>query len=94
MASTITLKRRITSIKNTRQITKAMELVSASKLRRAQEYALRSRAYRDLAYDLLARLNAMPRPECVETSLALTEAPLANTGRYDSLRGAVEANHA
>lgn len=60
MASTITLKRRITSIKNTRQITKAMELVSASKLRRAQEYALRSRAYHDLAYDLLARLNAMP----------------------------------
>lgn len=60
MASTITLKRRITSIKNTRQITKAMELVSASKLRRAQEYALRSRAYHDLAYELLIRLNAMP----------------------------------
>ncbi len=63
MASTIILKRRITSIKNTRQITKAMELVSASKLRRAQEYALRSRAYRDLAYDLLARLNTMPEVE-------------------------------
>jgi F-type H+-transporting ATPase subunit gamma len=55
----ITLKRRITSIKGTRQITKAMELVSASKLRRAQEYARRSRDYRDLAYDLLRRLNAM-----------------------------------
>jgi F-type H+-transporting ATPase subunit gamma len=60
MASTITLKRRITSIKNTRQITKAMELVSASKLRRAQEYALRSRAYHDLALELLVRLNAIP----------------------------------
>ncbi len=59
MASTITLKRRISSIKNTRQITKAMELVSASKLRRAQEYAMRSRAYRELAYELLAKLNAM-----------------------------------
>lgn len=58
MASTITLKRRITSIKNTRQITKAMQLVSASKMKRAQEYAFRSRAYRDMAYDLLARLNA------------------------------------
>ena len=58
MASTITLKRRITSIKNTRQITKAMQLVSASKMRRAQEYAFRSRAYRDLAYSLLQRLNA------------------------------------
>lgn len=59
MASTITLKRRITSIKGTRQITKAMELVSASKLRRAQEQAQLSRDYRDLAYDLLKRLNAM-----------------------------------
>ncbi len=56
MASTIVLKRKITSIKGTRQITKAMELVSASKLRRAQEQALASRPYRDMAYDLLARL--------------------------------------
>lgn len=60
MASTITLKRRITSIKNTRQITKAMELVSASKLRRAQEYATASRAYGELANDLLARLASIP----------------------------------
>lgn len=63
MASTITLKRRITSIRNTRQITKAMELVSASKLRRAQDYAKRSRDYRDLAYDLLKKLNAMSEVE-------------------------------
>lgn len=60
MASTIVLKRRINSIKNTRQITKAMELVSASKLRRAQEYALKSRAYRDLANEMLAKLSTMP----------------------------------
>jgi len=59
MASTIALKRRITSIKGTRQITKAMELVSASKLRRAQEQALASRPYRELAYELLQRMNAM-----------------------------------
>lgn len=59
MASTIILKRRISSIKGTRQITKAMQLVSASKLRRAQEYAQKSREYRDLAYDLLRKLNAM-----------------------------------
>ena len=63
MASTITLKRRITSIRGTRQITKAMELVSASKLRRAQDYAQRSRDYRDLAYDLLRRLNAISEVE-------------------------------
>jgi F-type H+-transporting ATPase subunit gamma len=63
VASTITLKRQINSIKNTRQITKAMELVSASKLRRAQEYAQKSRDYRDLANSLLARLSSMPDVE-------------------------------
>ena len=57
MANTIVLKRRISSIKSTKQITKAMELVSASKMRRAQERALKSRAYQTLAYDLLARLS-------------------------------------
>jgi F-type H+-transporting ATPase subunit gamma len=40
-----------------------MELVSASKLRRAQEYASASRDYRDLAYDLLKRLNTMVEVE-------------------------------
>lgn len=63
MASTIALKRRITSIKNTRQITKAMQLVSASKLRRAQEYAQASRAYADLANELLARLSGISEVE-------------------------------
>lgn len=63
MASTIILKRRISSIKNTRQITKAMQLVSASKLRRAQEYAQRSRAYSDLANDLLIRLGGIAEVE-------------------------------
>jgi F-type H+-transporting ATPase subunit gamma len=58
VASTIVLKGRIKSIKNTRQITKAMQLVSASKMRRAQDYAFRSRAYRDMALSLLQRLNA------------------------------------
>ena len=63
MASTIILKRRIKSISGTRQITKAMELVSASKLRRAQEYAQRSRDYRNLAYDILKRLNSISEVE-------------------------------
>lgn len=63
MASTIALKRKITSIRGTRQITKAMQLVSASKLRRAQEYAQKSRDYQDLAYDLLKRLNAISEVE-------------------------------
>jgi len=56
MAKLVTLKHRITSIKSTRQITKAMQLVAASKLRRAQIAAFASRDYRDIAYSLLARL--------------------------------------
>jgi F-type H+-transporting ATPase subunit gamma len=57
MPSTIVLKRRINSIRSTRQITKAMELVSASKLRRAQALALASRDYQQLAYEFLVRLS-------------------------------------
>lgn len=63
MASTTALKRRISSIRGTSKITKAMQLVSASKLRRAQEYAQKSRDYRDMAYDLLRRLNAIGEVE-------------------------------
>ena len=46
--------------------------------------------------NVLARLNAAPVPESVESSLHLREVPLANTGRYDSLRGdaMAEVNHA
>lgn len=59
MANTTALKRRITSVKNTKQITKAMELVSASKMRRAQEHAARSRDFRRMAVDLLNRLSEL-----------------------------------
>jgi F-type H+-transporting ATPase subunit gamma len=45
MASILDLRRRIRSVKNTRQITKAMKMISAAKLRRAQERALASRPY-------------------------------------------------
>ncbi len=57
MASTQQLKRRIGSVKNTKQITKAMELVAASKMRKATEAAHRGRAYREAAHDMLVRLN-------------------------------------
>lgn len=57
MANTITLKRRINSVKNTKQITKAMELVAASKMRRAQDRAKSGRSYREYAHSLLTRLS-------------------------------------
>jgi transposase len=44
--------------------------------------------------NVLARLNAKPQPDRVETSLELAEAPEANTVRYDSLRTPAEAHHA
>jgi len=53
MASTQQLKARIKSVKNTKQITKAMELVAASKMRRAQEATLASRAYTLTALSLI-----------------------------------------
>lgn len=59
MANTQALRRRITSVKNTKQITKAMELVAASKMRRAQEAALKTRAYRNTAREILARLQKL-----------------------------------
>lgn len=56
MASTQQLKSRIRSVKSTRQITKAMELVSASKMRRAQDSARASSTYAQLAHELLTHL--------------------------------------
>ena len=44
--------------------------------------------------NVVARLIAAPVPDSVETTLQLTQAPLANTSRYDSLRGEVEVSHA
>lgn len=59
MASTQQIKRRIRTVKNTKQITKAMELVAASKMRRAQEATLRSRAYRNTAREILTKISEL-----------------------------------
>ncbi len=54
MANVRDIRRRIRSVKNTRQITKAMKMVAAAKLRRAQERALASRAYAKMLANVLA----------------------------------------
>lgn len=59
MASTQQIKARIGTVKNTKQITKAMELVSASKMRRAQEATLASRDYTRTARQILTRLREL-----------------------------------
>ncbi len=56
MASTQVLKSRIRSVKSTRQITKAMQLVAASKMRRAQEATKASAPYAEAARELLTAL--------------------------------------
>ncbi len=56
MPSLIDLRRRIRSVKNMQQITKAMKMVSAAKLRRAQEHALGSRPYAEMMGRVLANV--------------------------------------
>ncbi len=56
MANVLDLRRRIRSVKNMRQITKAMKMVSAAKLRRAQERALAARPYAKMITSVLESL--------------------------------------
>jgi F-type H+-transporting ATPase subunit gamma len=56
MPSLIDLRRRIRSVKNTQQITKAMKVVSAAKLRRAQERVLSARPYAQIIRRMLVNV--------------------------------------
>jgi F-type H+-transporting ATPase subunit gamma len=56
VASTRDIRRRIKSVKNTRQITKAMELVAASKMKKAQAAALAGRPYAELMAKMLGAI--------------------------------------
>lgn len=56
MPSLIDLRRRIRSVKNTQQITKAMKVVSAAKLRRAQDRVLAARPYAESIHRMLANV--------------------------------------
>ncbi len=57
MAGTKEIKQRIRSVKNTKKITKAMELVAASKMKRSVSRALSSRLYAGYSWDLLVSLS-------------------------------------
>lgn len=58
MPSTREIRRRIRSVKNMTQITRAMEMVSASKMRRAQRNVLATRPYADRLYDVMGELTS------------------------------------
>ncbi|MEO8662219.1 MAG: ATP synthase F1 subunit gamma [Bryobacteraceae bacterium] len=58
MPSLIDIRRRIRSVKNTQQITKAMKMVSAARLRRAQERVIASRPYAAMLRQMLTNVAA------------------------------------
>src|SRR5690606_33535246 len=62
MATIRQLRRRIASIKNTQKITNALQLVAASKMRRAQDRALASRPYAEKIQYVLAGLASAADP--------------------------------
>ncbi len=57
------IRRRIRSIKNTAKITKAMEMIAASKMRQAQLRVIAARPYAEKMRTVLANLAAQPRAE-------------------------------
>ena len=63
MANTQDIRRRIKSIRNTAQITKAMQMVAASKMRKAQQLALAGRPYATLMNRVLVSLQARTDPK-------------------------------
>jgi len=58
VASVREIRRRIRSVKNIAQVTRAMQMVAASKMRRAQEQALASRPYAAKSWEILTHLAA------------------------------------
>jgi F-type H+-transporting ATPase subunit gamma len=94
MAKTHDLKRRIRSIKNTMQVTKAMKMVSAARLRRAQERILSARPFALTTVKVLTSLAARANPELhpllVQREIKKTELILVTSDR--GLCGSFNAN--
>ena len=59
------IKRQIRSVKNTQKITKAMEMVSASKMRKAVASALLSREYSETAWKAVLRIAQKATRHCI-----------------------------
>lgn len=75
MASTRQIKSRIRSVSSNKQITKAMELVASSKLRKAQERTLQTRRFTDTALEVMA---ALSQTTDVRQSPLFVERPIRN----------------
>src|SRR5205814_864128 len=81
MPSLIDLRRRIRSVKNTQQITKAMKMVAASKLRRAQERIMNARPYAVQMQRVLASVAARVDPSIHPLLTTRTREPESPPGR-------------
>jgi F-type H+-transporting ATPase subunit gamma len=101
MPSLKQIRRRIVSVKSTQQITKAMKMVAAAKLRRAQENILKARPYslklRDVIRDLAARtererhpLLALREPQKVGIVVVTSDRGLCGSFNSNINRKAVE----
>lgn len=80
MPSLRDIRRRIRSVKNTAQITKAMQMVASSKMRRAQEHVQQARPYADQLRDLVSRLARSSGEDVGEGVALLKERPIRNIG--------------
>jgi F-type H+-transporting ATPase subunit gamma len=77
MPNVLDIRRRIRSVKSTRQITKAMKMVSAAKLRRAQERALAARPYAQMLTNVLQSL--VLRADVIDPETGKAKHPLLET---------------
>ena len=78
MATLREIRRRIRSVQNISQVTRAMQMVAASKMRRAQEQVLATREYADKAWELLVHLASHPAEDSQHP--LITPRPVQTTG--------------
>ena len=86
MASVQDLKRRIRSVRNTRKITRAMELVAAAKLRRAEQRITALRPYAETMNELIAGVGRAFIQKAIKRYALLREGPASR--RAAERRGA------
>lgn len=96
MASLRDIKRRIKGVKNISQVTRAMQMIAATKMRRAQEQVLASRAYAEKAWEVLLHLSQQPgakdqlhplltlRPEIKRVGVVLITSDRGLAGAYNT----------
>ncbi len=80
MPSLRDIRRRIGSVKNTAQITKAMQMVASSKMRRAQERVQQARPFAEQIRELVSRLAEASGEDIGEGVALLTQRPVHNVG--------------